>query len=177
MQQPTPIEYAYQLIQHHQIDDARRYLASILAADPTDAAAWSLSAWIAPDAERCTFALRQVMTLGGDGPLAQWARRGIALVEHTGTLDEAEPPLWRPARPAAASAPKKKEPEVRGPGYLMRQLGGGIVIIGVFIIILALVLKPVFDLLAATGIAPGWYGIVVILIGALVIRAGYAADK
>ena len=64
--------------------------------------------------------------------------------------------------------------EEGGIWYAMRQVGGAVVIFGVLLIAAAVISQPLFDAIAKTGILPGWYGIVIILIGSALIGIGYA---
>ena len=176
MQSTTMIEYAYRLIETGYADEARRTLASMLQTDPNDAGAWALSAWVAPDSERCQFALRKVVELSQSTSLSDWASRGLLHVEHTGALGEEPPPVLaapepasRPSEPAEPPAPSR----AGTPGYNMSQIGGGIMIVGMSIMILALVSQKASDLISSTGIAPTTCCLSLVLIGAVLAIVGY----
>lgn len=173
MQPTTLIEYANQLIQLGYTDEARSTLASLLQADPNDASAWALSAWVAPDSERCAFALRQVVEHSHDTRLSGWAGRGLVLVEHTGALGEEPPPVLAPAQPAPVQPASPATPPLRGPGYNLSQAGGGVMIVGILILILVLVSQSAADLISATGVSPGTCGLGLIAIGAILAYVGY----
>jgi hypothetical protein len=207
MAEPTPIERAYQFIQSGRTDDARRALAGILQANPKDALAWALSARLAPDPERCAYALRQTVDRSDDNDLVQWAIKQLSRVTETGKMDSSDPPLLgvatggdtlgqmfqqsaqspRPASPPAPpSAPLKlakplptndaPESAPSSMGRTLREIGGGVMIIGVLVIMLAIVSEPLFQLIAHTGILPGWIGIVLIVVGGLLVAVGYVGD-
>lgn len=208
MPEPTPIERAYQFIQQGHIDDASHLLANILKANPQDAMAWALSARLSPDAERCAFALRQVVERSQDNDLAQWAIQQLSLVADSGKMDSTQPPLLgisqgnqslddmfrenaqspRNAVPSP-SAPtpvrlSKPLPTSDAPQHIsggmsrtIREVGGLVMICGVLLIVSAVLSQPVFDTIARIGILPGWIGITLIVVGGVLVIAGYLGGR
>lgn len=184
-QPPQSLDYISQLILGGYKEDAQRGLATILEADPGHAGAWALTAWIAPDSERCVQALQKVVETSRDPRLTQWASRGLKLVEHIGTLDETPPPVLRGARvpqlaPRPELAPTRPDPAQKKPAlqpgstaHTLAQAGGAIMIGGMLVMIIAIVSEPIADLFTAMGISAGFCGIGLLAIGAAVAFIGY----
>lgn len=177
---PPPLEYVNQLIHSGYFAEAQRWLNVILESDPGSAPAWALTAWIAPSAEQCRVALERVVGTSRDPSLTRWAKRGLVQIEHVGALGEEPPPVLRFTRPEDWSKEKslvEDEPPVRGPGYRLAQAGGGVMILGVLIIVLAL-FSPLFNAIFDNlPISSGLCGISLIVVGTVVAIAGYRRNR
>ena len=183
MQNPSQFDYINQLIHAGYFSEAQRHLNGILESDPGSATAWALTAWIAPSAEQCRTALERVVSTSRERRLTQWAKRGLVQIEHVGALDEEPPPVLTFARAGAwgqekilvESAPQA--PKERGAGYSTSQLGGGVMIAGVLIIVLALLVPAFANLFTDMPIGSGFCGIILIVAGTVIAMAGYRRSR
>lgn len=181
--QSTPLEYINQLIHSGYFAEAQHHLNAILETDPASAAAWALTAWIAPSAEQCRLALERVVSTSRDRRLTQWARRGLVQIEHVGALDDEPPPVLTFARPGAwgqekiLSEPAPQAPKERGAGYGMSQWGGAVMISGVGIIVLALLLPAFAALFDNLPISSGVCGVFLIVVGTVIAMIGYRRSR
>jgi len=183
MQNPSQLDYINQLIHAGYFAEAQRHLSGILETDPGSAPAWALTAWIAPSAEQCKLALERVVGTSRDTSLTAWARRGLLQIEHAGALGEEPPPVLTFARIGAWTQEKilvesePKTPKERGAGYRMSQWGGGVMISGVLIIVLAL-LSPTFaGMFDTMPVGSGVCGVSLIVVGTVVAMVGYRRSR
>jgi hypothetical protein len=182
MQAPLTLDYIIRLIHDGSLDEARSGLSSILESDPTNAVAWSLMAWVAPDSAVCDAALRKVIELAQDIRLRQWATRGLVLVENIGTLDEEAPPALGGAARSVAPEPRRAPapapvrpsgPKPRRAGYDVIQAGGLVMISGILVLALAIISAPFAALFDRLPVSAGTCGMGFIAIGAVIAYVGY----
>jgi hypothetical protein len=202
MSTPDHIEQAYQMIRMGNLGNARQVLLGMLQEDPESAEAWALMAVTEGGSGERDEALRRVLHHASHPDLAEWARRMLERVNDVGEtpavaelppiqrLDSLVPPPTPAPQRAAAPAPmaqrggkrpvaapkgakaKPAKPEEKGPAHTLKNIGGGIIIIGDLFLMGALFFAPYRDALNALNIPPGPIAILTILIGIAVYLYG-----
>jgi hypothetical protein len=197
------IESIYRLITEKRFDEAQPVLEEILSANPKDAGAWALKSLLpAPLAQR-EHCLRQTHEYSQDTTLSQWAFLQIGYLKAGTPTGEGEFPIQAVIRSQYAQAMVgKSSQQARNfatgdetviaertiPIFLrpptrrssLKRIGVWIALVGGLVLVLPTFITPLLDLLLTLGAPPGfglYLGLPLILIGALLMIAGFFVDK